>query len=549
MLNTIKSSYKSRSPTPTPEDQEESDDSSLSIPDENIDFNLVYTLYTFEATVNGQASVKKGDALSLLDDSNSYWWLIKDLGTSEIGYIPAENIETPFERLARLNKYRNLEITSQMTHYIKKEKKRLKKKKVSLSTRVQFQLEVILTDEEENKEETVYETWTSEMSLDSLFLDSVSDDDDDDSSSQQTLTEETLWHVLRVYAGNLNVAASYHSIRVTENISAAELLSRAKEKFHIPQIDVHHNRESIEYYLTIKNKEGEEIMMQPEDKPCAIYETLNSHLTMPMPPIKQTRSHRKKKRRHQYEQVQFLLHKRIRRRSEGGLIHVKLCLLLSNHFSQLTRKKDMKGVERIDKLVAIRDTITVNELTQIAFEKFHIKPHESQKYSLLLHTKKNDTLLNNNFVLSDILKTNNEEEKQFILYNRTQPYNHNPIQVTVTVDRVTQAILKRVDTALAQQPIENNKKFTMSVSRNDQNGIDIHLPHGLLRSRRLSQNKTHYSLMTSVHSVPIFERILPETIRKDESIVSAKELEILVQYGIHSLNSLESKYSHFNIVN
>lgn len=135
------------------------------------------------------------------------------------------------------------------------------------------------------------------------------------------------------------------------------------------------------------------------------------------------------------------------------------------------------------------------------------------------------------------------------MYNRTQPYNHNPIQVTVTVDRVTQAILKRVDTALAQQPIENNKKFTMSVSRNDQNGIDIHLPHGLLRSRRLSQNKTHYSLMTSVHSVPIFERILPETIRKDESIVSAKELEILVQYGIHSLNSLESKYSHFNIVN
>lgn len=110
MLNTIKSSYKSRSPTPMPEDQEESDDSSLSIPDENIDFNLVYTLYTFEATVNGQASVKKGNALSLLDDSNSYWWLIKDLSTSEIGYIPAENIETPFERLARLNKYRNLEV-------------------------------------------------------------------------------------------------------------------------------------------------------------------------------------------------------------------------------------------------------------------------------------------------------------------------------------------------------------------------------------------------------------------------------------------------------
>jgi hypothetical protein len=97
------------------EEEEEADNdsdytSSPSIPDENINFDLVYTLHTFEATVDGQASVKKGDALTLLDDSNSYWWLIRDLKTSEVGYIPAENIETPFERLARLNKHRNVEV-------------------------------------------------------------------------------------------------------------------------------------------------------------------------------------------------------------------------------------------------------------------------------------------------------------------------------------------------------------------------------------------------------------------------------------------------------
>lgn len=84
--------------------------SSPSIPDENIDFDLVYTLHSFEATVDGQASVQKGNALTLLDDSNSYWWLIRDLKTSEVGYIPAENIETPFERLARLNKHRNVQV-------------------------------------------------------------------------------------------------------------------------------------------------------------------------------------------------------------------------------------------------------------------------------------------------------------------------------------------------------------------------------------------------------------------------------------------------------
>lgn len=76
-------------------DDENGDDSGseLSIPDPNIDFDMVYALHTFAATVEGQASVVRGDALTLLDDSNSYWWLVKVLKTAEVGYIPAENIE------------------------------------------------------------------------------------------------------------------------------------------------------------------------------------------------------------------------------------------------------------------------------------------------------------------------------------------------------------------------------------------------------------------------------------------------------------------------
>ena len=84
--------------------------SSLSIPDSTIDFDLVYSLHNFAATVEGQASVTKGDHLVLMDDSNNYWWLVRVLGTQEIGYIPAENIETPFERLARLNMHRNVDV-------------------------------------------------------------------------------------------------------------------------------------------------------------------------------------------------------------------------------------------------------------------------------------------------------------------------------------------------------------------------------------------------------------------------------------------------------
>jgi hypothetical protein len=78
--------------------EEEVDDSSseLSVPDAEIDFDMVYALYTFAATVEGQASIVKGDALTLLDDSNSYWWLVKVLKTAEIGYIPAEIIEVKY---------------------------------------------------------------------------------------------------------------------------------------------------------------------------------------------------------------------------------------------------------------------------------------------------------------------------------------------------------------------------------------------------------------------------------------------------------------------
>ncbi|KAG8218184.1 hypothetical protein J3R82DRAFT_3740 [Butyriboletus roseoflavus] len=92
------------------DDEDDRSSSSLSIPNESIDFDLVYSLHSFAATVEGQASVVKGDSLFLMDDTNSYWWLVRVLKTQDVGYIPAENIETPFERLARLNKHRNVDL-------------------------------------------------------------------------------------------------------------------------------------------------------------------------------------------------------------------------------------------------------------------------------------------------------------------------------------------------------------------------------------------------------------------------------------------------------
>jgi hypothetical protein len=84
------------------EESFEDDDSALSLPDdpdfidsgwaieclqelEDIDFEFVYALHTFVATVEGQANATKGDTMVLLDDSNSYWWLVRVVKDSSIG--------------------------------------------------------------------------------------------------------------------------------------------------------------------------------------------------------------------------------------------------------------------------------------------------------------------------------------------------------------------------------------------------------------------------------------------------------------------------------
>ncbi|RBQ72814.1 hypothetical protein FVER14953_10304 [Fusarium verticillioides] len=137
MLDLFDSDFDDESPDFDPaltvpyEESFEDDDSALSIPDdynfidsgwaveclqdiEDIDFEFVYALHTFVATVEGQANATKGDTMVLLDDSNSYWWLVRVVKDSSIGYLPAEHIETPTERLARLNKHRNVDLSATM---------------------------------------------------------------------------------------------------------------------------------------------------------------------------------------------------------------------------------------------------------------------------------------------------------------------------------------------------------------------------------------------------------------------------------------------------
>lgn len=321
-------------------------------------------------------------------------------------------------------------------------------------------------ENEEDIEDEAYEVWDEEMLEDEdeekLISPSVNIDDDDDDKPLQDNQIKSIESknnecelqqkeninntaeqsravlqdvpdinskVLRVFAGNVDVGASYHSLRVNESTSVAELLLNAMEKFHITQIETkngrHHGHHScVEYYLTVKTRDGDEITLDPQDKPFAIYESLTAHLTTPMPSLTQFRQlantngdyvSKKKKRRSSSissigdSSLQFFMHKRIKRINDrSGQVHIKVSLMTQTtsnsstvpeklnaikkmtalRFSKKKSKKESGAeLERIDKLIAIPASITISELTSTALVKFHIISDKDQphQYRLILN--------------------------------------------------------------------------------------------------------------------------------------------------------------------
>ncbi|KAI0122154.1 hypothetical protein F4814DRAFT_446095 [Daldinia grandis] len=157
---------------------------------EDIDFEFVYALHTFVATVEGQANATKGDTMVLLDDSNSYWWLVRVVKDSSIGYLPAEHIETPTERLARLNKHRNIDLSATMLGDQAEKTKgtaiktaiRRRKKTVTFTapTYVDYSDPEFSSDEEDDDSEKELEEQGSQQQKQEQkgSADDVSDDDD-----------------------------------------------------------------------------------------------------------------------------------------------------------------------------------------------------------------------------------------------------------------------------------------------------------------------------------------------------------------------------------
>jgi hypothetical protein len=131
--------------------------------------------------------------------------------------------------------------------------------------------------------------------------------------------------------------------------------------------------------------------------------------------------------------------------------------------------------------------------------------------------------------------------------------HHHPVMTRL--DSTTEAILRRIDAALEAYEKGNNrvtkKNFVsspMSVSRNE-SGVDIHLPHGLLRSTALDEKKTQYSLMTAPNTL-VVQKVLPGDNCKVATKggaggaanvgVSGEEMATLIKYGSQYLDTYDT---------
>ncbi|KAG0180133.1 hypothetical protein DFQ28_004974 [Apophysomyces sp. BC1034] len=433
------------------EDGSSSVSSSPSIPDENINFSLVYALHTFTATVEGQASVVKGDALILMEDTNIYWWLVEVLETREIGYIPAENIETPYERLARLNKHRNVEITSPASaNYVEPFDKPKNRRNVTIAQ--DADLENVYHYEVESDEESMCDEGEMEMGM--AY--------EDDASAQDTAEESSATDIhpfdvrdtscgspcndgsgrspdLRVFAGNIGKGPLFHSFAVSSCTTAEDLLREAISRFEIQDFSADDTEGTIEYYLAVHGTDGEDYVLAPQDKPMSIFKTLTTPLTTPMPSVTHlprspqppqpqaassgpsTRPATTGRRprsssfssyeKTSYEEdsvIRFYLHRRIKRAHEReGLVYIKVMLYpdaataatttntstpdpaaavyttpFTPSFIKSKKKKLPRTTEidRIDKIIPVRQELQVGAVINMALQKFHVPDAEADNY-------------------------------------------------------------------------------------------------------------------------------------------------------------------------
>ncbi|KAL3232839.1 Bud site selection protein 14 [Nakaseomyces bracarensis] len=86
---------------------DEEDDYRPLPPPKELDPDKLYALYPFNGPDSSHCQLEQDEACMLLNDQDAYWWLVKRCSDKKIGFAPAEILETFPERLARLNCWKN----------------------------------------------------------------------------------------------------------------------------------------------------------------------------------------------------------------------------------------------------------------------------------------------------------------------------------------------------------------------------------------------------------------------------------------------------------
>ncbi|KAJ3316511.1 hypothetical protein HDU76_001742 [Blyttiomyces sp. JEL0837] len=486
--------------------------------EEHIDYSLVYALHTFVANLEGQVCVLKGDALDLLDDSNSYWWLVKCIKTDEIGYIPAENIETPFERLARINKVRNVPIAmisqqdmdeppkvtigirrgikfaeSPIIHHdydlyeyddddeyefedggvegggewsgngeegaagnagevggssgtagaggvgagVAAGKKAAKVERVvSMSLSGSFFKKLLgrsSTSKEKTSPTSPENTAASATTKASGRRPSVSGDrrpslseeaaaaeqqqqqtQPQQSWPQQTAqgavapaekTQEEPINVLRIYAGNVDLKATFKSIAINKDMNFGDLLEAALKRFRVS------GAAAGEYYLSVLHFDSQERRLPETDN---VVQTLQSYRHKSLPGISATRISRAKISDGKVSSVLMNDDNLLKVIINKKLNHVEKNYHLIRIF--MYDEGDLSGKIRTYKTIAVDRDLLVGEIVEIAVKKFKAFKGEGDSFKLCEVVKGKESVLDTNERIYPILtKAENSQEIDFIL--------------------------------------------------------------------------------------------------------------------------------------
>ncbi|KAG2187457.1 hypothetical protein INT44_005145 [Umbelopsis vinacea] len=387
--------------------------------------------------------------------------VLNDQQRSTGGYVNTKI--TPI-KLAQLPS--NVDISNQSTILPAGEKKNSLKRLFSLGKKPKAELPLRRSATISIRDDDLETNWSTSVSS---SIDELPQDDTSISSSRPTsLASEnsTQVTVLRVFAGNVNLGTNYKTVVVDSNTNAEDLIKRAVSRFHIQQIEgnsVDSPNSRVEYYLSVKTMDGDELTLTSEDKPLSIFQSLTAHLTTPLPSLTHVKQLREKASTVEVTRlgvsraqnkvkgnfgedsvIRFYLHKRIKRVHEReGQVYIKISVYAddetnstpqnkkaSNRSSILKSKKKTsdqssgKYRERIDKLIAIGSNATVAEVTLIALEKFHIlngvvdgvEDDEDDRalitsfskdldhYRLMVVRRSHETLLNPTDLVVDVLE-------------------------------------------------------------------------------------------------------------------------------------------------